>query len=93
MEKKIYGLTIDQWVELRDFIAENMGYEKYKVATAMDEFAQKFSIKAMFNFYVGALKDGQDISWILATIGHDLGGRNDKYFAPRTESYENMEEE
>ena len=93
MEMKVYELTIDQWVELRDFIAENMGYEKYKVATAMDEYAQMFSIKAMFNFYVWSLKDGQDISWILATIGHDLGGRNDKCFCPRTSGYENMEEE
>jgi hypothetical protein len=95
MERTIYELTIDQWVELREFIRK--GTEPFNtsadVALVMDEFAQKFDIVAMYDYYVWAMKNGDDSGKIIATLTHDLAQRNTRCFSPRTESYRGINEE
>ena len=92
---EIHGLTMEQWIVLREFVREGLSpvYTSADVAMVMDEFAQKFDIVAMYDFFLWAKKENKDNQWILSNICHDLGGRNDTCFAPRTESYRGINED
>ena len=91
----IHGLTMEQWIILREFVREGLApvYTSADVAMVMDEFAQRFDIVAMYDYFVWAKKNGDEDIKIISNICHDLGGRNDKCFAPRTESYRGINEE
>ena len=87
------GLTKEQWMELRDYIWEyydSIGdvLERRHVSFAMDMFANKFDLTAMYRFLVWAKNEEMEDSWIMAQIGHDLNGVYDEFFSPRTGGYQ-----
>ena len=50
-------------------------------------FAEKFSISAMYRFLEYANKNDLSDDMIVSTLVHDINGRNDICFLPRTDSY------
>ena len=55
--------------------------------SAIFSFADKFNLSAMCRFIDWAYEYGMGEGEILSTLVHDINGRNDVCFLPRTDSY------
>jgi hypothetical protein len=96
----IFGLDEVQFNALGKFIHDMQNEGKVKgdtftprvlVDTALHIFgAIGYSLVGMYNFLVWATGEEEDKYMIMATIGHDLNGKHDRFFSPRTSSYEDM---
>jgi len=85
-------ITIDEFTELRCYIQNQLELSGQHIgsgelATALLDFASKFSIGAMLRFKNWMLDNGYGHDEILVSIVHDLNDRNDVCFLPRTDSY------
>lgn len=96
MRQAHHGLSIEQFVELRDFITRVSGgimpdrlFTNTDTAIMLHQFADKYDLSAMYRFLVKAKRDGQSEVWIMAQLSHDLAGRHEDpaIFSPRTSSY------
>ncbi len=94
-EKTVQGLTLPQWLQLEKFIFEHLNTPQGKPTTRINcagfmfAFGRNFDLPAMYRFLVWALEQGEEPAFIMATIAHDLNGRNQDpaTFSPRTSSY------
>ena len=85
-------ITVDEFVELRLYIQNQLELSgQYigsgELATALLDFASKFSIGAMLRFKNWMLENGYEHDEVLVAIVHDLNDRNDVCFLPRTAGY------
>ena len=85
-------ITVSQFVQLRDWIVQalrNSGQDVTTLDIALElmDFGDNHSLTALRNYWTWARAHHRDESEILATIVHDLNGRNDPGFEPRTSSY------
>ena len=102
--RTMFGLTEIEFEALSKFIhgMQNMDRKngdhftpKVMIDTALWTYGSLgYSLVGMYNFLVWGqtTEEGQrnietDLQ-IMATIGHDLNGKHDRLFAPRTKSYE-----
>ena len=89
---KSLTVTPSQFVEIREFISDNLTVRKqvlptFKLAELLFHFEEKFDLSSMYRFIVWGKSNDLDDDEILATIIHDLNGMNDECFSPRTSNY------
>jgi hypothetical protein len=87
-------LTKEQLEELRSFIYDQKLHTSQplpmlSIDLTLFIYGQHYDLKAMYNFLTYSKNENLDDGYILATIMHDLNGRNADplTFAPRTSSY------
>jgi hypothetical protein len=68
------------------------GIEFIELALMLSEFTIIFredhGIECMVRYIQWAVTHGEDKDSVFATLGHDIGGRHDRCFSPRTSSYQ-----
>jgi hypothetical protein len=64
-----------------------VGEERIDVICSIWQFGEKHDLSALFRFMLYARENGFTEDEMMATIMHDLNGRYDKCFSPRSSSY------
>jgi hypothetical protein len=84
--------TNEQFAELVEYIDKNLvrthqDISRFALVNVLFDFQDKHNLLAMYRFWKWMSENGYGDDEIFATIMHDLNGRNEYMFCPRTSSY------
>ncbi len=85
------GLTDQQYQELKDYIFGQIQHRQRLSLSALHtilySFGKNHSLAAMYGYLKWCKDNKETDSAIMETITHDLAGRGDEGFSPRTWGY------
>ena len=82
-------INTEDLLKVTDYLAPKLASQvgRADLLSAVFSFADKFNLSAMCRFIDWAYEYGLEEGEILSTLVHDINGRNDVCFLPRTDSY------
>jgi len=82
-------INMEEVAKVADYLAPRLASQvgRSDLLSAIFSFADKFNLSAMCRFMDWAFEYGLGEGEILSTLVHDINGRNDVCFLPRTDSY------
>jgi hypothetical protein len=83
-------LSDDNLATLCSYLAKHLITQNisiFSITLVLMSFGTRYSLAAMFRFLEYGLSNKLDDQLIFSTLIHDLNGRHDSCFSPRTSSY------